>query len=366
MNIVVFLPLGQSLEGLRDSGQLFRFENYYLRKYRANFQKVHVVSYGYDNPNLKGISVFNNQWQIHRYLWQFLVPIVFRKSLSGAILRVMQLDGLLPALISKWLNGGKVVVTYGYDYKKFAAIDQKILQSILYLVYEYLLLPFADKIIVPNPSKQKELSSHPFLSKKTVYLPNGVDTKIFSPLSYKQQRQSQKVAILSVGRLEKQKNYPFLIRCLAKQKLSSKAGLTLIGTGTQAKLLQKKAKSTGLTLQLVGNIPNEKIVDYYRDCDIYAQPSLIEGSPKTVLEAMACGCPVLVSRSPGNVDVVNDKTDGLVADLTEKDFGQKLEFLITDQKLRHRLSQKARQTVEKNYSLDRVLSDEVALLKKPV
>lgn len=366
MKLAIFLPLGQSLTGQEKSGQFRRFEKYYLQKYREVFNKIYIVSYAEEDLETKRVKVLLNKFNLHRYLWQFLIPFIYKNELKNSVCRVMQLDGLLPALISKLLNGGRVVCTFGYDYKKFALIDNKVLSAVFYFLYEYLLLPFVNLIIVPNPSLYESFQKHWSLKEKLYHAPNGVDTKVFKPRPslVKKEKIAGKIKLISVGRWEKQKNYPFLIDCIKAANLTKKISLTLISKGSQREFLLSKANKIGLQINLIDAVPNQQMVNYYNSADIYVQPSLIEGSPKAVLEAMACGCCLLVSKAPGNREVVQDGVNGLVADLTIGDFAHKLVYLVDHPQVRIQLEKRARQVALQKYDINLILEKETALLKK--
>lgn len=360
MKLVFFLPLGQSLANQKKSGQYDRFEKYYLQKYREVFNKVYLVSYAEKDLEPEGVKVLLNKFNFHRYLWAFLIPFVYKNELKNSIYRVMQLDGLIPALISKYLNGGKVVVTYGYDYPSFARLEKKYLQTSFYIILEKFFLPFADTIFVPNKEVYESFKKDPRLKKKIIYHPNGVDAKSFK--SGRKVKRSNKLEILSQGRLEKQKNLAFLFTEIASKNLNSLVKVTIIGKGSQRTELEMLAKKLQIEAQFIESVSNNKMPDYYNSCDIYIQTSFIEGSPKSILEAMACGCCVLASRVPGTREIIVDGYNGLLFDLTSGFLAAKILLIKDNTDLQKKLGIQARKTILKNHDINKVLQKEISAI----
>lgn len=355
MNIVVFLPLGGSLANLNDRGELLRFEDYYMHAYLKRFEKIAVVSYENERSKMAKIELLINPFKIHRYLWQFILPFFHRRQIASPIYRVMQMDGLIPALLSKILYGGKIVVTYGFDYKKFALHSGKIIQAIIYLLYEILLLPLVDLIIVPNRSIFDRFSYKPSLALKILYLPNGVDSKKFAPLGKK------KLDILSIGRLESQKNYRFLIAAISKvAKKLPDLKLTIVGSGSEKDSLIKLAREGDIKLNIIDKVPYENLPDIYNQHTIFVSTSLFEGSPKVVLEAMSCSCTVLASRVEGNREIIDDGVNGLLFDLDENDLARKLTLVLKNKNLRKRLGDEARKTIQRDYEINKLIDSEIS------
>ncbi len=90
--------------------------------------------------------------------------------------------------------------------------------------------------------------------------------------------------------------------------------LILLGDGRQMPKLKEIADSdsNGTKIKFLGRQPNEMLVDYYRSCDLYVSASIVDGSSVSLLEAMGCGIPVLMSSIPGNLEWVADEKNGLI------------------------------------------------------
>lgn len=117
--------------------------------------------------------------------------------------------------------------------------------------------------------------------------------------------------IITVGRLDKQKDHQTLILALANLlKFHPNLKLTIYGEGPERKNLEKLIISLNLkdTVFLPGTIPN--IHEVLIDSDLFIFPSLYEGFPNALGEAMAAGLPVIASNCSGNVDIVQDSVNG--------------------------------------------------------
>ena len=129
-----------------------------------------------------------------------------------------------------------------------------------------------------------------------VVIPNGVDTAVFTPGS--RGGEPGTVRLLSVCRIVKRKGLQDVIR--AMPSLEKAAGrpvrLTIVGDGPYRENLEQLARETGVADRVVmaGICRREEVPAFYRDADIFCFPSYREGMPNTVLEAMACGLPVVM------------------------------------------------------------------------
>jgi glycosyltransferase involved in cell wall biosynthesis len=104
-----------------------------------------------------------------------------------------------------------------------------------------------------------------------------------------------------------------------------------------------------------GWLDKNGLLKVYQQSDCFLNPSLYEGSPNTVLEAMACGLPVIASDIPGNNELVIHGETGFLFDLSKSSsLAEKVGMLIRDRALAFAMGRKARQKVETSYSWERV------------
>ena len=142
---------------------------------------------------------------------------------------------------------------------------------------------------------------------KLAFIPSSVDTRIFRPLERK--FGDGPVQVLNVARLEPQKGQEALIR--ATTHLDG-IHLTIKGRGPLRDHLGAMAREAGVDVTFdEESIRKESLPEYYAQFDIYCQPSLDEPSGMSVLEAMACGLPIIATEEGGLRDSVENHLNGL-------------------------------------------------------
>ncbi len=144
--------------------------------------------------------------------------------------------------------------------------------------------------------------------------------------------------ILTVARLYAQKALDISVEAMA---LLKGRGLDMrwyvLGDGEERERLQKQIVRLGLEgdFVLLGEVANP--YPYFAGCDLYVHASRYEGQSVAVREAQVLGCPILVSDTPGNREVVRDGVDGLVCALDAKSIADAVERLYHNADLRNRL-----------------------------
>lgn len=197
-------------------------------------------------------------------------------------------------------------------------------------------------------------------------IPNGVDISRFRPAE--NSRSDETFRVLAVGRLQEQKNHTFALRILAqvKPQLSRPLEYHIVGDGPLRSALEKQAGELGLTSNIVwhGWLPREQLPELYRSCDCLLHPTLYEGMPNVVLEAMASGLPVIASEVAGNRETVLDGKTGFVRILGDAaPFADALILLASDPLLRHQLSAAARSWVKSECGWDQATERYLELLR---
>jgi len=140
--------------------------------------------------------------------------------------------------------------------------------------------------------------------------------------------------------------------------------LVMVGGGQLAKQLEELAKAQGSELQIMGILPNNQIPAILNQCDLFVLPSLYEGHPKSLLEAMACGLAVIATDVPGNRELIRHEVDGILCGTSRSELRQAILMLNENATLRRRLGQNARRRVVEEFSLDRIAKMEMDLLRE--
>lgn len=164
--------------------------------------------------------------------------------------------------------------------------------------------------------------------------------------------------LLFVGRTIGTKNEVSLICALAKiRKVFTKVMLVIIGDGYWHDVLRRLANNLSLedNIMLFKHVEHDVIKDYYNCADIFVFPSFSEGLPKVVLEAMACGVPVVASDVDGNNELIQHGETGMVIRPNDpKDLAEKVCDLLKDSRKAKALGQAGKQFVVKEFTWDRV------------
>jgi glycosyltransferase involved in cell wall biosynthesis len=194
---------------------------------------------------------------------------------------------------------------------------------------------------------------------KILPLVNGVDTTRFQPADKAVARRQiglppDGFLIGAVGRLCHNKRFGLLIDAFTNMAGDFPgAQLVLVGgSGPDAEAIRQHARQSPVAsrIHLVGS--QRRPEPYYQAMDLLVAPSVIEGLSNVVLEAMACGVPVLAHQACGNAEVIRGGVDGFVADLStaESLCGQMRMILATPLALVE-MGCKARQSMVNGFSL---------------
>lgn len=199
------------------------------------------------------------------------------------IIHLQSPHAILIGIFGKVFLGSKLVLTFhGSDLLRIK--NNKIY---------FRMLKLCDRIYYVSPPMKNLLLKH--IDEKTLFeVHSGVDLK-----SYKKADQIDKEKIiLSVGNLRWQKGYEYLINAFAKVNKKQPAyKLLIIGEGSERVLLENLIDRLNLKdrVFLLGYKSKEDVINYMQKSSVYALSSVTEGMPKVLLEAMACGLPIVAT-----------------------------------------------------------------------
>jgi glycosyltransferase involved in cell wall biosynthesis len=177
--------------------------------------------------------------------------------------------------------------------------------------------------------------------------------------------------VLFVGRFHAQKNLVALVEQfdVAAGKVGCKAmRLDLVGDGPQHAEVEAKIAELGLHDQvaLLGWLPRDALLKVYRRADCLVNPSIGEGLPNVVLEAMACGLPVIASQVAGNDTLVKHRENGLLFDVGRPaELGDCLVQLAADRALCKAMGARGRAMALAEYSWSSVARKYAGLFVEP-
>ena len=205
---------------------------------------------------------------------------------------------------------------------------------------------------------------------KITVIPPGVDANYFHPPSNKESLKkglglSADPVVFTLGRLDPRKGFDLYLRAAAqvRQKLDHGRPIQFVlsaGTNNEnaheakeRERLQQLSKSLQLDDSFIWRpvLPESDIPRYYGAADLFVMPSRYELFGIVMLEAMACGVPVIATKFGGPPEVIADGQDGRLVDPTDiPSFAAAMVELLEDPDRRMRMGRIARETIEREYS----------------
>jgi glycosyltransferase involved in cell wall biosynthesis len=155
-------------------------------------------------------------------------------------------------------------------------------------------------------------------------------------------------SLVAAGRLAEAKNYPLLIDAMALLRRAVPARLFILGAGDLEPQLRDRIAQLGLAdaIALCGFQRNPW--KYIARADVFVLTSRYEGFGNVLVEAMACGVPVVATTSPGTREIVSSGDDGLLVDEHDaRSVAAALQRVLTDDGLRRRLAEGASRTAQR-------------------
>lgn len=165
--------------------------------------------------------------------------------------------------------------------------------------------------------------------------------------------------ILYAGRLRTRKAVAVLVEAFARlQQQHPRARLIVAGDGEQRPAVLRQAAALGLrepNVRFLGAVPRPDMVRWYRRADIFCLPSIYEGFPLAILEAMAAGLPVVTTTASGMPEAVIDGDSGLLVEPEDVDaLSGALSRLLGDDDLRRRMGEAAFERVQQHFAIDTI------------
>lgn len=354
MEVGIFLTYGYSLSQWKQSGVLEREIKLIYEIQKKENIKFTLFTYGdkndlkiLDNKNIKVVPIYTKlkrrNSKILNYFFSFIIPFKLSKYLKNMdILHQHQLHGSWVVIISKYLFKKPIYIRTGYDMLSFAIEENKSSTvKTLYKLLTKLSLSTADMYTATNNSDKNFLNNKFKTNKEILIRPNWVEVN-------SEMNNSNRNKIFCVGRLVLQKNYDLLLKEFCN---NTSFEIDIVGNGELEDELKKKAKVNNVKINFLGRVDYEKLKFLYSEYRYFISTSVFEGNPKTLLEAMANGCVVLASDIQHHREIIEDRVDGLLFDLSSPNLIDKLEQLENDPNLLNFISNNAIKKVKDNNSL---------------
>lgn len=214
-------------------------------------------------------------------------------------------------------------------------------------------LNFANKIVYISKSIKPSLESLDLDPEKIEYIPLGVDTKKFKPRNRKkicvELEVNEEKIIIFVGQLIKRKGLNYFLDSLSKLSRSCKNfKVFIVGDGPEKRKLLDISKGLGLakTIKFLGEVKGSKLTRIYSAGDIFVMPSIAEGKPMSIYEAMASECAVVATDIDGIPEQVKHGYNGLLFEPCNTNaLTKNLKYLIENEKIMDKMKKNSRKRV---------------------
>jgi glycosyltransferase involved in cell wall biosynthesis len=212
---------------------------------------------------------------------------------------------------------------------------------------------FADKVLSVSEDLKLHIVNLGINEEKVHVVPNGVDTEQFKPVEKSRARHllnlpQDKNIVLFVGALRKIKGVDYLIEA-AKSFVDKNTDLYMVGRDDGLKKnLEKRARELRIKehIKFIGPVNHDNVPLWISASDILVLPSLSEGRPNVVLEALSCEVPVVATDVGGIPELMIDgKTGHLVPAKNPEELSRKINKLLGDKNCRENMGKVGRKSI---------------------
>lgn len=372
LNLTVVLGYETTLVKMDEIG-MFNREMALLRRLQDRGVKIRILSYGgkeeLDYANrIKGMGILCNRANLpQRTYIRRIHQLHALPLLRSDVLRNWQSSGLFSAHRASW--AWQVPMALRIDYlwsehtrlrqaagspnaDRIRGIERKALASAARIIVTTQEL--ADYVIEMSPSAGPRISM----------IPNFVDVDLFQPAPA-----AKRYDLVYIGRLSSEKNLAALLLAVKELNLS----IAIIGgrnlsiqnpaqVDDEEANLKREFGTLDGRIHWLGRLKNEELPAIMNQSRALILCSFIEGQPRVLIEAMACGMPIIGSNVRGNRSVIEHNETGYLCDTDAKSIAAAIRTVLSKPELMRRMGANARQYALKHYSLDEQARHEYELL----
>jgi len=240
---------------------------------------------------------------------------------------------------------------------------KNIYKNELHFYFDRFTAQWADKVVFNSRQVVPFAIEHEGIKEnQVVYIPNGVNTTDnYSKLNRfekcKELGISKDTLIIgSIGRLNSQKGFFYLLQSIQIiQKQFHKYLVLIIGAGHLLEELKSLAKELNISDKVMFLGERSDIFELLSCMDVYTQPSLFEGMPNVVMEAMAVGKPVVATSVDGILELIEEgKTGWLVEPKNSKMLADKINYVLNHPELAEKVGVAGAKHIAINFSLEKM------------
>ena len=365
--LVLFFTLGMSVKRWYEAGLARRDSLLYERLYDRGWE-TYFVTYGNADdqqylPAGSHIQVLTKPAGLTNSQYGWRIPFIHRDVLNTAdVIKSHQVAGARFAVWAKLRLGKPYIARCGYLHSLFAAWEKRSRQErVVSRIEEFLAFRTADAVCVPSQAEVDYICRRYGVNPTKAHVcPNWIDTERFKPYPAVPKHPRR---VCFVARFEAKKQPLLLLEALRGVE---DIELLMIGGGPLKRQIEAKIREYGLSAIVLDRLPNEELPEYLNSSAIYVLPTMHEGgSPKTLLEAMACGLPVVSTNGFGVNEAFQHGVHGYKCAVDDVwAFKEAILALLADRVHRQTLGQQGRQHVIANYSIERAVERELSILSQ--
>lgn len=282
----------------------------------------------------------------------------FTSQKYDVLIAYQRIPSIIACFIRPFIKLRKLIVSERYRIQKATLIDK----------IQFLLWHFSDCIVSNSYSQAEFIKNNvPQQYHKVITITNFLDTEYFKPLD--KNVELEPIRILSVGRISPQKNILNYLRAIKKVvDLGYHIKVDWYGNTDNVEYQNKcYALLKELDLQNIVsfNEADLNIVEQYQSSSVFCLPSIYEGYPNVLCEAMSCGLPVLCSDVCDNGLIAEDGHNGFLFNPTNyMDIAEKIiKYINTDADTRAQMSERSRQIALEKFSAEKFVEKYISLIE---
>lgn len=363
----VVVSVGGRFHAFNLAQQLFK--NGYLERIITSYPKFEVKKFGIPSQKVSSIvikEILERVWRkvptVLRNLYnpQYLLHEIFDKSaarkLVSADIFVGWASFSLHSIKKAKKMGMKIVLDEGSshvvyrrdlvkeEYEKYGVKPelphQRVVEKELKEYEE------ADYICVSSLFAKRTFLQKGISENKIIHIPYGVDLKSFK----KTEKSDDIFRVIFVGAMTLRKGVHYLLQAFSELNLPN-SELLLIGAMTdEIKPFFKKYEGQ---FNWIGSKPQNELYKYYSNSSVFVLNSIEDGFGMVIMQAMACGLPVICTENTGGPDIVRDGKDGFIIPIRNVEkLKEKLIYLSENNEILKQMGQSAKERAEKGFTWD--------------
>jgi len=277
--------------------------------------------------------------------------------------------GFVATCTGKYLNIPSVVSIRGNDIER-AAFDPSRFSQVMYALQ--------NASAVTTNAKELAKKANAFVDREIFIIPNGIDVEHFKPMERNEQlaevlgiqrnNKEGRAVIGFIGELREKKGMKTLLLAYAQTAKEHSASLLIVGEVRQGEdqtiFEEFKQANPELNIVVTGYIPQNDLPAYYSLIDIFVHPSLRDGLPNAILEAMACEKPIIATSVGGVSELILDGTNGMIIPANDSNtLAETMMFILNNKELMATLGKSARNSIIDKFTPQKELEGNIKVYR---